>query len=250
MLENRFIRTVKLPRNANTVVFRLAKFHNQYGQVVPALEFNDSNGPVVGGELVYIPLEIDNSQEANPCIAIVKAETTKAQNNGTGSNTTDDYILNDGEYMVFTSAEDQIKITYKIGTGTTAIANITKNSYFLSSNGDGVDSTQDLSSLMNVELGIGQRGLKQKIENNSRNLEIVKNNIPQIQLFPVTVSASSSTGTVEVPRNSVIVGYYPTSNQDQFVDSVVLTGTTITVTLAAAATADNKFNIAVITNND
>ena len=64
--------------------------------------------------------------------------------------------------------------------------------------------------------------------------------------YEVTVASGDTTGTVTVPQGSTIVGYYPTSNQDQFVDSVAISGTTLTITLAAAATADNVFNVNVI----
>jgi hypothetical protein len=60
-----------------------------------------------------------------------------------------------------------------------------------------------------------------------------------------TVGASSADSTLV---NGVIVGYYPTSNQDQFVDSVALAATTgiVTVTLAAGATAGNVFAVTVL----
>jgi len=63
----------------------------------------------------------------------------------------------------------------------------------------------------------------------------------------VTVTAGGATGTATVPRGATILGYYPTSNQDQLVDSIAISGTTLTVTLAAAATADNVFKVVVIT---
>ena len=62
----------------------------------------------------------------------------------------------------------------------------------------------------------------------------------------VTVSAGGSTGTGTVTSGSTIVGYYPTSNQDQFVDSIAISGTTLTITLAANATADNKFKVVLL----
>jgi hypothetical protein len=39
---------------------------------------------------------------------------------------------------------------------------------------------------------------------------------------------------------------YPKTNQDQLIDSVVIASTTLTVTLAAAATADNVFTVTTI----
>ena len=66
------------------------------------------------------------------------------------------------------------------------------------------------------------------------------------EVVEVTVAATDSTGTGEVTAGSIILGCYPTSNQDQFIDSVVVSGTTVTVTLAGAATADNVFNVVLL----
>lgn len=66
------------------------------------------------------------------------------------------------------------------------------------------------------------------------------------EVVAVTVTASGTTGTGTVTAGSIILGCYPTSNQDQFIDSVVVSETTVTVTLAAAATADNVFNVVLL----
>jgi hypothetical protein len=60
-----------------------------------------------------------------------------------------------------------------------------------------------------------------------------------------TVGASAADSTLV---SGVILGYYPTSNQDQLVDSVALAATTgvVTITLAAAATASNVFAVTVL----
>jgi hypothetical protein len=62
----------------------------------------------------------------------------------------------------------------------------------------------------------------------------------------VTVALGDTTGTATVKRGSTILGIYPVSNQDQLVDSVAISGVTLTVTLAAAATADNVFSVVSI----
>lgn len=66
----------------------------------------------------------------------------------------------------------------------------------------------------------------------------------------VTVASGAASGVSAADIeliNGVIVGYYPTSNQDQFVDSVALGATGIvTVTLAANATADNVFDVNIM----
>lgn len=66
------------------------------------------------------------------------------------------------------------------------------------------------------------------------------------EVVPVTVSENEATGTATVTAGSIILGCYPISNQDQFIDSVVVSGTTVTVTLAASATADNVFNVVLL----
>lgn len=62
----------------------------------------------------------------------------------------------------------------------------------------------------------------------------------------VTVSAGQSTGTATVTSGSIIVGFRFTGNNDQFVDNIAVSGTTLTITLAANATADNTFQVTLI----
>ena len=66
----------------------------------------------------------------------------------------------------------------------------------------------------------------------------------------VTVAAAATSGSSAADTDLVggaIVGYHPTGNQDQFVDNVVLNADgSVTITLAAAATANNTFNVIVL----
>ena len=62
----------------------------------------------------------------------------------------------------------------------------------------------------------------------------------------VTVSAGSSSGTATVTSGSTIFGWRVTGNQDQFIDNMAVSGTTLTVTLAANATADNTFSVTLL----
>lgn len=66
------------------------------------------------------------------------------------------------------------------------------------------------------------------------------------EVVEVTVAATQDTGTGEVTAGSIILGCYPKSNQDQFIDSVAVADTTVTVTLAGTATADNVFNVVLL----
>ncbi|MGI6551373.1 MAG: hypothetical protein ACOX4Q_15360 [Syntrophomonadales bacterium] len=66
------------------------------------------------------------------------------------------------------------------------------------------------------------------------------------EVVEVTVEAEENAGTAPVTAGSIILGYYPISNQDQFVDSIAVSETTLTITLAEAATADNVFNVVLL----
>ena len=68
----------------------------------------------------------------------------------------------------------------------------------------------------------------------------------QIVTKAVTVALGQTAGTVAVVAGSRILGIAPAGNQDQFVDNVAIAATTLTVTLAAAATAGNQFNVTVL----
>lgn len=62
----------------------------------------------------------------------------------------------------------------------------------------------------------------------------------------VTVTAGQTSGTGTVTAGSIVIGFYPTTNQDQFVKSIAIVDTTLTLTLLAAATANNVFKIVLL----
>lgn len=62
----------------------------------------------------------------------------------------------------------------------------------------------------------------------------------------VTVSAGNPSGTGTCTSGSIIIGFRPSGNNDQFVDNIAVSGTTVTVTLAANATADNTFVVILL----
>ena len=66
------------------------------------------------------------------------------------------------------------------------------------------------------------------------------------EVVNVNVSAGQTQGTGTCTSGSIIIGFYPAGNVDQFVDSISVSGTTITVTLGAAATAQNNFTIVLL----
>ena len=144
---NQFAEEVVLPTAATRIYYRTAKFANDRGVVVPHLEFTDGSGNYIKA----IPCKIDNTGETNPAIDIIVADTTNGQQVGTGSaDATTGYILNDGEYMTLSSSASVVKVTYKIGGGTTTFANITKNRWYISSNGSANDATKDPSLQVTV----------------------------------------------------------------------------------------------------
>jgi hypothetical protein len=146
---NQFTEEVVLPSTASRVYYQTAKYANNRGIVVPHLEFTDASAVV----LKAIPCKIDNTGETNPAINIVIADTLYGQQSGTGSaDGATGYILNNGEYMTFSTATQYAKVTYKVGGGTTTFANITKNRIYLSSNGSANSATKDPSHQMGVTL--------------------------------------------------------------------------------------------------
>lgn len=177
LIVNQFAETVKLPSVATRVYFRTAKFTNEYGVVVPALEFTDTTPTTIG----YLPLKLDNSQETSPCVSILST-TTNYQQSGTGSNVTNGYVLNDGEYMTLTGTTAELKVDYQVGTGTTAIAAITKNALFLSSNGVDVESTQDPSYQMNVIVGVRQQSVAARQADVGEELALIRQNLSTLEM--------------------------------------------------------------------
>ncbi len=194
---NQFTETVKLPSVATRVYFRKAKFENEYGVVCPCLELTDASAVNIG----YVPLKLDNSQETNPCVDILTG-TTNWQQSGTGSNdSTTGVILNDGEYLTLSTAIAEIKVDYKVGGGTTTFANITKNAYYLSSNGSDSDGVQFPSSQQNVVLGVRQQGVLQRQQDIGEEVELVRQGISDTQ---------------QLVRNSALILGYDAGTTDDY----------------------------------
>src|SRR3990167_9308606 len=66
------------------------------------------------------------------------------------------------------------------------------------------------------------------------------------EVVAVTVSAGASSGTGSATSGSIIIGWRPTGNIDAFVDNASISGTTVTITLGANATADNTFSVTLL----
>ena len=67
-----------------------------------------------------------------------------------------------------------------------------------------------------------------------------------IETVTVTVLATATSGSATAKLGRTIIGVYPSGNQDQFIDNVAISGTTVTITLAAAATANNVFTVVLV----
>ena len=120
----------------------------------------------------------------------------------------------------------------------------------------------DLRYILHKKIGGGSADIKGNIANPSSitaatvadssitNAKMADDAIKQAELdyevVAVTVSAGAASGTGTATSGSIIIGWRPTGNIDQFVDNVAISGTTITITLGANATADNTFSVTLL----
>ena len=76
--------------------------------------------------------------------------------------------------------------------------------------------------------------------------DAVGNNELDIEEITVNVSAGQTSGTGTATSGSIIIGHRPAGNVDQLVDSISISGTTVTVTLGTAATAQCNFVVILL----
>ena len=122
---------------------------------------------------------------------------------------------------------------------------------------------EDLRYLIAKKIGGGSADVKANIvapssgaagaiaSNSITNAMMTDDSVKQAELdyeqVSVTVLAGASTGTATVTLGAKVFGApRPTGNQDQFVDNCAVSGTTLTITLAANATADNTFEVTLL----
>ena len=121
---------------------------------------------------------------------------------------------------------------------------------------------EDLRYIISRKTGLGPADIKGKIvapstvaattlaDNTVNNAAMANDAIKQAELdyetANVTVSAGNPSGTAAVTSGSVVIGWRATGNQDQFIDDISVSGTTLTVTLAANATANNTFQVILL----
>ena len=120
---------------------------------------------------------------------------------------------------------------------------------------------EDLRYILHKKIGGGSADIKGNVVSPSTvNATIAADSVTQAMIAPaavgqselkyesvtVTVSAGQPSGTGTATSGAVIVGYRPAGNVDQLVDSIAISGTTVTVTLAANATAQNDFVVLLL----
>ena len=110
---------------------------------------------------------------------------------------------------------------------------------------------EDIRYLLNKKTGGGSADIKGRIvAPSSVTATIAADSVAQAELdteiVAVTVSAGAATGTGTVTASSIVIGWRATGNQDQFIDNIAISGTTLTITLAANATADNTFSVILL----
>lgn len=66
------------------------------------------------------------------------------------------------------------------------------------------------------------------------------------ELVTVNIDAGQTSGTGTATSGSIIIGFRSAGNVDQLVDNIAISGTTVTITLAAAATAQNNFIVILL----
>lgn len=66
-----------------------------------------------------------------------------------------------------------------------------------------------------------------------------------LSAITVTVAAGETVGTETITEGATILGFTP-ALQDQMLTSIAASGTTLTVTLSAAATTDNSYIVQTI----
>jgi len=179
---NQFAETWKATGTVLSYVYRQAKYTNEYGVVMPAIELN-SEATGAGTALGYLPLKIDNSQETTPAITILASS-------GVASDTVLDA---DGEYVALSSGVTEGSLDYQV--------TITKNSIYLSSNAESVDSTQDPSHQGNFIIGVRQQGLTDRVKDIGEETEDIKKGLAD---------------TKELIRNNALMIGFDTGTTDAY----------------------------------
>jgi hypothetical protein len=114
-----------------------------------------------------------------------------------------------------------------------------------------VDSASNIIPKNRVVIGYRNSASDEFVPVWLKNLLIKKSRIGY-KTVAVTVTTGNPSGASGNDADLVggeIIGIVPTGNQDQFVDNVTIDGNgAVTVTLAAAATADNTFKVTVLRN--
>ena len=155
----------------------------------------------------------------------------------------------DGNVTLGDAGTDTITLTGKVGTITLANAETIDNATdgTIDFGAANLAATGTLTGLTGLTVASGTVSLPagaigtSALANDSVDIDKL-----DYEVVAVTVALGATSGTGTCTSGSIILGYYPTGNQDQLVDNVAVSTTTVTVTLAAAATADNTFNVVML----
>ena len=119
----------------------------------------------------------------------------------------------------------------------------------------------DLRYILHKKIGGGSADIKGNLVNPSTvNATIAADSVTQAmiaaaavgqsevktELATVTISAGQPSGTATVTSGNIILGWYPTTNLDQIIDDISISGTTLTVTLAGNATATTTIKVQML----
>lgn len=112
---------------------------------------------------------------------------------------------------------------------------------------------EDLRYIFNKKTGGGSADIKGNIVAPSTlgtSVTIPAGSITKTQIsyeeITVNVNVGQTSGTGTATNGSVIIGWRPNGNIDQVIDQISISGTTITVTLGVAATAQCNFVIILL----
>lgn len=144
--------------------------------------------------------------------------------------------LSEGQrYIAFNDADEDQNVAFTVDSVSTALAS---------------DFDGELTGDIEMSGAVDLTGTVDLPANTVVKADVADDAIGQaevdITIEDVTVLAGQTSGTATVVTGTIVLGIFPVSNQDQTIDSVLVSGTTLTVTLAAAATADNVFKVATL----
>jgi len=78
-----------------------------------------------------------------------------------------------------------------------------------------------------------------------RTIDLVETSELNLEVAEVTVGTFSYTGTATVTAGNTILGYYPSGEHPKMIESIVIDGTTLTITVGESG-PEGKFKVVMI----